>query len=91
MDHARPHPIAQDIPLPGHYPCLTLQLNVTRYQSQGLVRATLIVREPSGHLELRRVIFDSQEDAESFSAAVALAVDGALAEMRWMQGGSIRD
>lgn len=48
------HPAVIDIPLPGNYPCLTLQLNVTRYQSQGVGKMVLVVREPSDSVEVHR-------------------------------------
>lgn len=56
---ATPHQITVDQPLPGFYPCLTLQLNVTRYASGRLGRFVLVVREPSAGLEIRRAFSDS--------------------------------
>ena len=83
----RVHPAVQDIPLPGNYPCLTTQLNVTRYASQGLIRATLIVREPSEGIEVHRVVLDQREDTLEASGAVVDHVAQALATMRWLQLG----
>lgn len=60
MEHKRQHPITQDIPLPGHYSCLTMQLNVTMYQSPGTIRLVCVVREPSDQIELSREIIPVQ-------------------------------
>jgi hypothetical protein len=45
----------QDLPLPGHYPCLTLQLNATLYPGIGEVKYVLVLREPVAQLELGRI------------------------------------
>lgn len=84
------HPITQDMPLPGHYPCLTMQLNVTRYQSQGLVRATLIVREPSDGIEVRRSILEQCEDTPDATDTLLTMIGQALLDMRWLQQGENR-
>ena len=84
----RQHPVTQDIPLPGHYPCLTLQLNVTRYQATGVWRAILVVREPSEHIEVERASLEVPEGASDPSLTVWSMIDQSLANMVWMQNGA---
>lgn len=74
-----------EIPLPGHYPCLTLQLNVTCYQSAKVGRMVAIVREPSDHIEVRRVHADALSPDE-LAQVVVEGVEGLLADMRYLQG-----
>lgn len=87
MTNVVQHPVTQDMPLPGHYPCLTLQLNVTRYQATGLQRWVLVVREPSVGLELTRTSQDVSPDANEARQDLVVAIEQALANMRWMQLG----
>lgn len=56
--HGRERPDLVDVPLPGFYPCLTWQMNVTWHQSQGLVKHVSVIREPNDHLEVRRAFSD---------------------------------
>lgn len=42
------------LPLPGIYPCLTWQLNVTVHQATGLGKIVSVIREPSDHVEIAR-------------------------------------
>lgn len=42
------------LPLPGIYPCLTWQLNVTLHQHSQQVKAVSVIREPSDHVEIAR-------------------------------------
>jgi hypothetical protein len=80
------HPITRDTPLPGFYPCLTLQLNLTRYQSGRLARMVLVVREPSSSLEVHRAFRDLGE-WEATVLDTQMAVREALTSMAWMQDG----
>nr|CRY96640.1 hypothetical protein [uncultured prokaryote] len=83
---ALPHQITIDQPLPGFYPCLTLQLNVTRYASGSVGRFVLVVREPSAGIEIRREFCDSQawsEVVQSASRALTLA----LGTLEYLQDG----
>lgn len=42
------------LPLPGIYPCLTWQLNVTLHQKQQQAKLVSVIREPSDHVEIAR-------------------------------------
>jgi hypothetical protein len=42
------------LPLPGLYPVVTWQLNVTMHQASGLSKFVSVIREPSDHYEIRR-------------------------------------
>lgn len=79
------HPVTQDIPLPGHYPCLTMQLNVTRYQSAGTLRWVLTVREPTLGFETSRAHAGALHDTTAARGDLLGAIEQALANMRWMQ------
>lgn len=81
------HPITRDMPLPGHYPVLTMQLNLTRYHPANTIRWTLIVREPSEQLEVTRVVQGTTEDEEKQTQAMLDAVSAAMTEMLWLQTG----
>lgn len=80
------HPVTYDQPLPGHYPTLTLQLNVTRYQSASVGRMVLVVREPSDHVEVVRSIEDTQ-DWEEIWPKILAHVASALERTRYLQDG----
>lgn len=80
------HPITRDTPLPGFYPCLTLQLNVTRYQSGGMGRMVLVVREPSAGHEVHRAFIDTVA-WEQVAAKACHELFEALSSMVWMQEG----
>lgn len=86
----RQHPITRDMPLPGHYGVLTMQLNLTRYHPAGTVRWTLIVREPTDQLEVSRVVCEVTEDTEQLTQVMLDAVSGAVTEMLWLQTGRNR-
>ncbi len=47
-----------DLPLPGFYPCLTWQLNVTVHQPTGLAKYVSVIREPNDHIEVLRDFHD---------------------------------
>jgi hypothetical protein len=78
------HPITQDVPLPGFYPCLTLQLNVTRYASGRLGRFVLVLREPSDGVEISRTFIDSSA-WQDVANAVPVAMGQALVNMAYLQ------
>lgn len=84
------HPIVRDAPLPGFYPCLTLQLNVTRYQAAGQVRWVMVVREPSDGIEVDRRFQEAADDTEDLGTQLALAVMEAVSQVRWLQQGTIK-
>lgn len=50
-----------DLPLPGFYPCLTWQLNVTVHQHSGLAKYVSVIREPNDHIEVLRDFHDLAE------------------------------
>lgn len=58
--HASPRGLV-DIPLPGHFPCLTWQLNVTLHPSSRLIKFVSVVREPIAQIEVARGIMDPVE------------------------------
>lgn len=86
----RTHPAAMDIPMPGHYPCLTLQLNATRYHPSGQVRWVLVLRDPNTQVELHRVFQEQTEDSAETDFALAIALQDALTAMLYMQTGQER-
>lgn len=81
------HGVTQDIPLPGFYPCLTLQLNVTRYQSEKAGRFVLVLREPSTHIEVQRSHMDVGTWPD-IAAEVTKTLLQALVNMQWLQDGA---
>nr|CRY96030.1 hypothetical protein [uncultured prokaryote] len=83
----RQHPITRDMPLPGHYGVLTMQLNVTRYHPAGTVRFTLVVREPVSGLEVRRVVQETETESDQLDKAILFEVDCAMTDMLWLQTG----
>lgn len=60
MEHARKRvrPIdgTENLPLPGHYRCITLQVNATFYETGSGVRWVLTSRMPEENIELSRRI-----------------------------------
>lgn len=89
MDIVRTHPITQDLPLPGHYPCLTAQLNVTRYTAGGTLRVVLSIREPNEHLEVWRQSIGTTEASTEVVARVGEMLMQAMAQMHWLQTGEV--
>lgn len=89
MQAQRPgqHPAVKDTPLPGNYPCLTLQLNITRYQSTGAYRLVLVTREPNDHVEVERVADEGFMLSKDEREAVMSVLHSALGTMIYMQGG----
>lgn len=81
----RERPDLVDIPLPGFYPCLTWQMNVTWHQSQGLVKYVSVIREPNDHIEVRRAFSDLVDYADGCYSARNEATL-ALMAMRDMMG-----
>lgn len=75
------------MPLPGFYPCLTLQLNVTMHQSTQLGKFVLVVREPNDHIEIARTFQDLESLGTTIESAKT-ALDLALVDMIYMQGNS---
>lgn len=75
----------QDLPLPGFYPCLTWQLNVTVHQQSGLGKFVSVVREPNDHIEVVR----SFADLSQWSSTVAdtqMACAEALRALGYLSG-----
>lgn len=83
---ATPHQITLDQPLPGFYPCITMQLNVTRYASGKLGRFVLVLREPSSGLELRRE-FAETGVFDVLAPEVVSQVESAMKAMVYLQDG----
>jgi hypothetical protein len=46
------------LPLPGLYPCLTWQLNVTLHKQQQAAKFVSVIREPSDKVEIHRAFSD---------------------------------
>lgn len=84
------HPITYDIPLPGNYPCITLQCNVTRYASGEVGRMVLVVREPSEGIELHRA-FVERGPWLAVVDALARDITDALRMMEYLQMGDRKD
>jgi len=84
------HPVTVDMPLPGNYPCLTAQLNITRYAAQGLGRFVMTVREPTLGIEVNREFMDT-DTWPAIHQCVLIAVAQCLANMRFLQDGHARD
>jgi hypothetical protein len=85
------HPITQDIPLPGNYQCLTLQLNYTAYRAGGTQRWVLIVRDPDNNLEVSRSIGPMGVVSPASAKALNLALKQALANVDYMLHGNATD
>lgn len=82
----RMRPTVGEVALPGHHPCITLQLNVTRYQSEKRGRMVLILRDPEGNTELRRHFVHEMEWVD-VASSVQYFLEGALEEMAFLQDG----
>lgn len=80
------HGVTQDMPLPGFYPCITTQLNITRYASGQIGRFVIVTREPSAGIELHRDFMESGDWVDVASAA-RLAFNQATTNMYWLQEG----
>ena len=79
-----------ETPLPGFYPCLTLQVNITRYASQQMGRMVLVVRDPQADMEvLRAIVPTSAWDFVRASASQSVLV--AMERMRYLQDGHLTD
>lgn len=76
-----------NMPLPGHYPVVTLQLNYTRYNATGLSKAICVVREPVEGIELDRWVIDLSEDNEGTDTAVCEGVLEAILKILYLQTG----
>ena len=81
------HGSMRDIPLPGHYKCLTLQLNVTRYQSPGSWRMVMVTREPTDQVEVRRDFTETDEWGLDSIDRICLALRQALLDVVYLQTG----
>lgn len=75
-----------DLPFPGNYPCLTLQINVTYHPGQGNGKWVAVLREPNDHLELARVFGDVDEWGRTRLDATAAAAM-LMAQMDYLGGG----
>ena len=51
----------QRIPLPGLYPVLTWQLNLTVHKATGLAKFVSVIREPNDRVELSRSFAELDE------------------------------
>lgn len=85
---ATQHPITQDIPLPGNYPCLTLQLNVTMYAAPVTMRMVLSVREPSDHIEIYRASIPTTDWGVDTADGLCFELRQAIANAQYMQHGT---
>lgn len=74
----------QDLPLPGNYPVLTMQLNATLYASIGELKWVLILREPIAQLELGRI--GGQAPWPETTERVEQAVHRALQQALYLAG-----
>lgn len=84
------HGITQDIPLPGNYGVLTLQLNVTRYHPAGTIRWTAILREPVNGLEIQREIQEVADETDALDAKLLGVLEQMMTNMLWLQTGRNR-
>ncbi len=89
-DNIKPgqHPVTQDIPLPGFYPCLTLQLNVTTYAAISDGKWVLTVRDPMGQIEVMRGHHEAHDDHAFDHDKLLEAIDQALKSMHYMHRGN---
>ncbi len=85
-----PRPGRGELPLPGNYPCITLQLNVTRYAGGGMGRMVLCLRDPATGAELDRA-FVSTCPWEHLAARATSDLLVALGLMRYLQDGELLD
>lgn len=75
-----------DVPLPGNYPCLTLQINVTYHPKLGTGKWVAVLREPNDHLELARAFGEIDEWGKTrLDAATAMSL--LMAQMDYLGGG----
>lgn len=78
---------AADMPLPGHYDVITLQLNYTRYQAAGTSKAILVLREPVGGIELDRWVLDLAPDSDQSDAELVEGLLEAITKTLYLQSG----
>jgi hypothetical protein len=74
------------LPLPGLYPVLTLQANVTVHRATGLSKFVVIVREPNDHQEISRRFSDLVATPGALRAAIDV-FHGAVLDMDHLMGG----
>lgn len=84
------HPVTQDIPLPGHYQCLTLQTNLTIYPPTAMARFVTVVREPNDQIEIVRFFRESGPWPEVLAEQNRTQVQ-AIANMTFMAGWQYQD
>ncbi len=80
-------PVTQDMPLPGFYNCLTLQLNVTTYACSTAGKWVLTVRDPDGHHEVLRAHHNAEDSIELDYAECIRTVEQALRSMIYLHTG----
>jgi hypothetical protein len=71
--------------LPGQYDVLTMQVNVTLHPRSTLVKAVLIIRDPSDQIELYRTHMDPTPASIGLGATEG-AFRASLAYMRYLAG-----
>lgn len=76
-----------DMPLPGHYDVITLQLNYTRYQAAATSKAILVLREPVGGIELDRWVLDLAPDSDQSDAELVEGLLEAITKTLYLQSG----
>lgn len=82
------HPIVQDMALPGFYPCLTLQLNLTTYACSTAGKWVLTVRDPNGQFEVMRAHRNPEDSIELDYKDLLDTLQQALASMIYLHTGT---
>jgi len=78
-------PTEGQMALPGHFDVLTMQVNVTLHPRSHLVKAVLIIRDPSDQIELYRTHLDPTMAERGLGDVQGLFL-AALAYMRYLAG-----
>ena len=73
------------LPLPGLYPVVTWQMNLTLHKATGLAKFTSILREPSDHAELRRKFRELDDWSAVHLAAQSECLD-AIGDIGYLLG-----
>lgn len=71
--------------LPGHYECLTTQLNITTHRAGQVGRFVLVTRLPQESLELKRSFSAGQDWMKAYTEAMRELTEH-LAETRYLMG-----
>lgn len=76
--------LIEDIPLPGHYECITAQLNLTLQVRSGLAKWVLATRDPSPGRQIELSRQGGQIPWDRLPAALEAALGAAISSIEYL-------